>query len=236
MLDKINNNIQNKIKRNYKYISVFLLYLLYQIGFIPSIINAFGFNLYKLPKIPRLLTITITDLIYIALLLIMFKDKIKEGYADLKQNFKARVNISATCWAIGCIIMFISTTIISFIVKKDVSSNEALVRESIKLAPLYMLFTCSIVAPIFEEMVFRKALYGIIRKKWLFIVASGLSFGLLHVIGSYTSPLDFLYVIPYGAMGFSFAYLLTKTNNIILPILIHMIHNTILVISQILGG
>ena len=132
--------------------------------------------------------------------------------------------------------MFVSTTIISFIAKKDVSTNEALVRESIKFAPLYMLFTCSIVAPIFEEMVFRKALYGLINKKWVFIFTSGISFGLLHIIGSYSSPLDLLYVIPYGAMGFSFAYLLTKTNNIMLPILVHTIHNTILVISQIIGG
>lgn len=236
MLDNIIKSMQKKLKNNYKYLLIILLYFLYQISFIPNLISSFGINLYKLPKTARLFAIGITDLIYIALLLIIFKNEIKKGITDLKQNFKARINISATCWVIGCLIMFISTTIISFIVKKDVSSNEALVRESIKLAPLYMLFTCSIVAPIFEEMVFRKALYGLIKKKWSFIITSGLCFGLLHIIGSYSSPLDFLYVIPYGAMGFSFAYLLTKTNNIILPILIHMFHNTILVISQILGG
>lgn len=236
MLDNTIKDIKKKINKSYKYILVILLYMLYQINFIPNLISSLGINIYKLPKTPRLFAIGITDLIYIAILLIMFKDKIKSGFIDLKQNFNSRLNTSATCWVIGCVIMFVSTTIISFIAKKDVSTNEALVRESIKFAPLYMLFTCSIVAPIFEEMVFRKALYGLINKKWVFIFTSGISFGLLHIIGSYSSPLDLLYVIPYGAMGFSFAYLLTKTNNIMLPILVHTIHNTILVISQIIGG
>lgn len=132
--------------------------------------------------------------------------------------------------------MTLSSFLISLILKQNVSTNEALVRQSIKIAPLYMLFTCSIVAPIFEEMVFRKSLQGLIKYKWLFILISGLSFGLLHVLGSYTSWIDFLYVIPYGSMGCAFAYLLTKTNNITLPIIIHMLHNTILVTTQIIGG
>ena len=154
----------------------------------------------------------------------------------MKKNFTDRALLSINCWVVGCLIMTISSMLISLVLKQEVSENESLVRESIKLAPLYMLFTCSIVAPIFEEMVFRRSLYGLIKHKWLFILLSGLSFGLLHVIGNYNSALDFLYVIPYGAMGCCFAYLLSKTNNITLPIIIHMLHNTILVSVQIIGG
>ena len=158
-----------------------------------------------------------------------------KGFKDLKKNFSKRALLSVNCWLLGCIIMTTSSFLISLILKQNVSTNEALVRESIKSAPMYMLFTCSIVAPILEEMVFRKSFYGLIKVKWLFVILSGLLFGLLHVLGSFTSPLDFLYVIPYGAMGSCFAYLLCKTDNITLPIIIHMLHNTVLVMVQIIG-
>ncbi|MEG2351252.1 MAG: CPBP family intramembrane glutamic endopeptidase, partial [Bacilli bacterium] len=184
----------------------------------------------------RILTLITNDLIYIIILVMLFIKDIKFGLKDLKNNFSIRALLSVKCWVIGCLIMTISSLLISILIKQNLSTNEELVRKQITLAPFYMLFACSIVAPIIEEMVFRKSLSGLIKCKWLFILVSGLGFGLLHVISSYSNPLEFLYIIPYGSMGCAFAYLLTKTNNITLPIIIHMIHNTVLVLSQIYGG
>ena len=241
MTDDIIANFYNKhlkkwFKKNYKYLLTILIYILYQGNFIISLISSFGINISKIPRIPRIFCFAISDLIYILIILLMFKKEIIKGLKDLKKHFVDRALISINCWIVGCIIMTTSSFLISLVLKQNVSTNEALVRESIKIAPLYMLFTCSIIAPIFEEMVFRRSLYGLIKFKCLFILVSGLVFGLLHVLGSYSNPLDFLYIIPYGSMGCCFAYLLTKTNNITLPIIIHMIHNTILVIVQIIGG
>lgn len=236
VLEDMENSIKNWVKKNYKFLVVILLYLLYQSNFIIALISSFGISINKIPKTPRIFIFAFTDLIYVVTILLMFRKDIVKGLKDLKKHFLDRALLSLNCWVVGCVIMTASSFIISLILKQNVSENEALVRESIKLAPLYMLFTCSIVAPIFEEMVFRKSFYGLIKWKWLFVLVSGLTFGLLHVLGSYSSPLDFLYVIPYGSMGCAFAYLLTKTNNITLPIIIHMIHNTILVIIQIIGG
>lgn len=235
-LEEIEDSIKRWFKKNFKYIAIILLYVLYQSNFIISLLSSFGISVNKIPKTPRIGLFALSDLIYIIILILMFKKEIINGLKDLKKNFVDRALLSLNCWIAGCVIMTASSFIISLILKQNVSTNEALVRESIKLAPLYMLFTCSIVAPIFEEMVFRRSLYGLIKFKWLFILVSGLGFGLLHVLGSYNTPLDFLYVIPYGSMGCAFAYLLTKTNNITLPIIIHMIHNTILVTIQIIGG
>ena len=236
IVDEIESNIKKWFKKNYKFLVVILLYILYQSNFIISFISYFGINISKIPRIPRIGLFALTDLIYVLILLLMFKKEIVNGFKDLKNNFNERAIISINCWIVGCIIMTISSFLISLLLKQSVSTNEQLVRQSIKIAPLYMLFTCSIVAPILEEMVFRRALYGLIKFKWLFILVSGLGFGLLHVLGNFQSVLDFLYVIPYGAMGCSFAYLLTKTKNITLPIIIHMLHNTILVMVQIIGG
>lgn len=226
--------IIKNIKKYSKPILVILIYFLYQGNFLISIGNLLGFNIRELDKTLRIFFLVLNDLIYIIALLLIFKNDIKSGIKDLKENFNKRLTISLNCWMIGCLIMATSSFIIGLILNKEVSGNEQLVRESIKLAPFYMLFSCSIVAPIFEEMVFRKALNMLIKPKWIFILVSGLGFGLLHILGSYTSILDFLYIIPYGAIGTAFAYLLTKTKNITLPIIIHMIHNTILVLAQII--
>lgn len=235
-MNTLEDNVKYWLKKNYKFLVVIFLYILYQTNFVIGLISSFGIKVSEIPKTPRIFMFSIIDLSYVIILILMFKDDLKNGIRDLRKNFTNRAMLSLNCWIIGCVIMTISSFLISLLIKQNVSTNEALVRQSIKIAPLYMLFTCSIVAPILEEMVFRKSLYELINFKWLFILVSGLGFGLLHVIGSYNSPLDFLYVIPYGSMGCCFAFLLTKTNNITLPIIIHMLHNTILVIVQILGG
>ncbi len=235
IIDKIEGKIKDWFKKNSKFLIVILLYLLYQSNFIISLISSLGINVYSIPRTPRIFLFAFTDLIYIVILILMFKKEIVKGLKDLKENFLNRAILSLNCWVVGCVIMTVSSIIIGLILGQNVSQNESLVRESIEVAPLYMLFTCSIIAPIFEEMVFRRSLYGLVKVKWLFIVLSGVLFGLLHVLGSYNSILDFLYIIPYGAMGSCFAYLLIKTKNITLPIIVHMLHNTILVLVQIIG-
>lgn len=226
--------IKNWFKQNWKFLLTIIIYILFQGNFLISLANSFGLKISSLPKNIRVYALFTNDLIYVGTIIILFWKEIKNGLTDLKNNFTKRVLISVYCWLIGCIIMSTSSIIIDLITGQSVSNNEALVRESIMIAPIYMLFTCSVVAPVLEEMVFRRALKGLIKDNWIFIITSGVVFGLLHIIGSYRTHFDLLYIIPYGAMGFSFAYLLSKTKNITLPILIHMIHNFILVIIQIL--
>ena len=72
--------------------------------------------------------------------------------------------------------------------------------------------------------------------KYLFILISGILFGSMHVIGSVTSVYDYLYIIPYSALGISFAALLYKTDNIFSTITIHSIHNTASIILYFMGG
>ena len=45
---------------------------------------------------------------------------------------------------------------------------------------------------------------------------------------------DILYLIPYSALGISFAYILQKTDNIFVTIGLHFMHNGILMALQVL--
>lgn len=230
------NDVKRYLKKSWKFIMVILLYILYQLNFLISLINSFGFSILSLNRPIRIVFLMINDLIYILILIFMFHKEIINGLKDLKNNFQERSLTAVSCWMIGCVIMTGSSIIISALFKSGIANNEELVRKQIQVAPLYMLFTCSVVAPIFEEMVFRRSFRGLIKNNLLFIILSGTCFGLLHIIGSYKNPVDLLYIIPYGSMGCCFAYLLVKTKNITIPIIVHMIHNTILVLIQIIGG
>ena len=46
---------------------------------------------------------------------------------------------------------------------------------------------------------------------------------------------DFLYIIPYGALGAAFAYINVKTDNVYSSILVHFVHNSILTIFSIIS-
>lgn len=238
-MDDIIGIIENKINKwfikNKKYLFTFLLYILYQCGFLFSLLSLFNIGLSKLSRNVKVGLLTIDSLIYVVILILLYKKDLKKGIDKFKENKEKSISIALKCWTFGCVIMYVSSIIISLINKQDISNNEQAVRESIKAAPLYMLFSCSIVAPLFEELVFRKSLKELIKNKWIFIILSGLIFGGLHVIGTYKNPIDILYIIPYGSMGCAFAYLLSKTDNITLPIMVHMIHNTILVVIQMIG-
>ena len=113
-------------------------------------------------------------------------------------------------------------------------NNENQIQDLLGTMPIYIAFASCICAPIMEELVFRKSLGNCFKSQYLFIIVSGLLFGLLHIVTS-KNVYDFLYIIPYGLFGSIFAYIYYKTKTIFSTITIHMIHNTILVIISLIG-
>ena len=114
------------------------------------------------------------------------------------------------------------------------ANNEALVKETLKQAPILSFISVTFIAPFLEEMLFRKSFGDIFKNKKLMVFMNGLLFGLLHVIFSMTSYWDLLYVLPYGMLGGAFAFILSKTDNIYIPITFHMIHNGLLTLLSII--
>ena len=114
------------------------------------------------------------------------------------------------------------------------ANNETLVQEMLTKAPVLCFISATFIAAFVEEMVFRKSFGDIFKNKKLMVVASGILFGLLHVIFSLQTAWDLLYILPYGVLGASFAYILYKEDNIFIPITFHMLHNGILTLVSIL--
>ena len=95
--------------------------------------------------------------------------------------------------------------------------------------PAVMLLNAGILDPFNEEMTFRKAFRNVFNNKWIFALTSGLVFGFLHVVESS----QYLYILPYGIMGFMFALAYDETKTIFTPLIYHIFHNTVLTLISI---
>lgn len=174
------------------------------------------------------------QVIVILLIIFLFKDEIKRSFKELKKNHLKYFSKYFKYYVIALVVMVVSNAYIFSINGGNIAGNESSVRDLFDVAPIYTYISAVIIAPILEELVFRLSLKNILGRNFIFIISSGLIFGALHIIGSYTSPIDLLYLIPYGSFGVAFAYILTKTNNIFISMGFHLMHNGIIMSLQIL--
>ena len=130
--------------------------------------------------------------------------------------------------------MCVSNSIITIFTNVEISNNEEAVRDIAKMLPIYSLFTTCICAPLGEELAYRKTIGKIFDNKKIAIIMSGLIFGLAHVLGTYESIIDLLYIIPYGLFGSVFMYMYLDSKTIWSTISIHFMHNAILMISYLI--
>ena len=175
---------------------------------------------------------TFTDLILVLILIILYFKELKKEFKSFKKNWKLNMDTAFKYWFIGLMIMCISNIAIGLITDLSTSSNEQAVQTLVSSTPYLMLFTAGILAPIAEELTFRKGVSKIFKNKWIYATASGLIFGLLHVIGS-GNILEYLYIIPYGSLGFFFALTYYDTKSIYPSIIMHAIHNSALILLSI---
>ncbi|OTN83645.1 CPBP family intramembrane glutamic endopeptidase [Enterococcus faecium] len=87
-----------------------------------------------------------------------------------------------------------------------------IIKEQLFLLPLILII-------VLEELFFRTVTYEHITSPFLFIIISGVSFGLCHI---YFSKRDMIYKFFLGMM---LAILYVRSNNVYLCILIHLIYN-----------
>lgn len=178
---------------------------------------------------------SISNLILLGIFIYIYRETLLKDLSFFKRNFLKNFFTSFKYWLIGFIIMYITNLILTHILKMNIADNEISVRNLINISPLLMVFNTCIFSPITEELAFRKSIKDCTTNKWLYILTSGLLFGLLHITSYINNPLGLLYLIPYGAFGITFALLYHRTNNIYSTIIIHAMHNTLAIIIYLLG-
>lgn len=225
-------SIKNKIKLALKSLGLIFL-LLYSPTIIVFLLNI---NVSKLSDLSYIGLIFISNIIFLGFIIYIYRDTLKKDFKSFFKYFEDNINTSLKYWLIGLGIMIFSNLFITYIINKPLAGNEEQVRSMINIAPILMIIDTAFYAPIAEELVFRKSIKDIIKNKWLYAIVSGLIFGGLHIISYINGFSDLLYLIPYSALGVSFALLYHKTDNIFSSISMHMLHNSISVLIYLVGG
>ncbi|MBR5370452.1 MAG: CPBP family intramembrane metalloprotease [Bacilli bacterium] len=225
-------NLNNKIKYIIKGIIVFFIfYLSVYLQYIP--IKLFNINSTNITYEIRILLSTFSSISTFIIFFIIYRKDIKKYFKDFIKNKEEYMDIGIRCWIIGLLIMFASNIVLNMILKAGGANNEKAIQTMIKSLPLIMILDAGIIAPFNEEIVFRKTIKDVFNNKWIGIVISFILFGGAHIINSSNTILDYLYIIPYGALGAAFAYSYYKTNNLFTSITLHMMHNIILILISI---
>ena len=229
-----------------KKISPILIFILLILGidlfsYIPIVL--FHININNLSMTMRIIYTLCTDIGFMIIIFTLYRKELIENFKYYFKNFTKIFSTSFNYYIIGLIIMYISNNLIAIFFSNATPNNENMTRLLIDKYPLYMLFSVAIYAPFIEEIIFRKSIKDVIdnycnnnKNKYIYIIISGLLFGAMHVIGMSSTPIDYLYIIPYMALGCSFAITYTKTNNIFSTITMHSLHNLIAIITYFMIG
>lgn len=213
---------------------IFLLFnFSYIFQYIPLIIFNISIDTVR-ESIPiQVLLSTFSSLIiFIILVLVYRKDLIKE-FKKFRDNGWSGFDAGFKCWIAGLGIMFVSNILLMVLFKSGGADNENAVQIMIQALPIVMGLDVCLLAPFNEEIVFRKTLKDVVKNKFAFIFLSFLLFGGAHVVSTAENIVDWLYIIPYGALGGAFAYAYYKTDSVFTSMSLHMIHNTLVFLLSV---
>lgn len=174
-----------------------------------------------------------SSIIILVILFLLYSSDLKKEWKTFKDKWDKNLDIGIKYWLFGLLGMMVSNIILTFIFNNNGAENEQAVQKMISALPIVMVISAGLIAPIVEEITFRKVFRDNIKNDLAFVLISGIFFGFLHVYQSEGIG-QFLYIIPYSCLGISFATMYKKTNTVFTSTMMHMFHNTVLTILSIL--
>ncbi len=183
----------------------------------------------------------IISLFIMLIFIIVYRSDIKKDFNVLKKNKSKYISyiikMFILFFIIKYLVTFLSAIIIQFLnydIESVSSMNQTLIEEYLKQSPILMAISCAILAPFYEEVLFRLGLKKVIKNKYIFVIISGSIFGLMHVFPleeGVTLTLGLIQSISYVTMGLFLAYIYQKTDNIFCSIGLHFLNNFISIIT-----
>jgi len=236
-----NIEVNEKPKNIIMNIGIFLLLL---IGYLilPQIV---GRIVYDALDLSENVAMFIGNISFIVILLAVFYKMFNEKLKDYIKNFSSYFKFTMKWWGIGLLVMYASNMIINFIIfNGDIAANEAANREFIQNSPIIGLMSIAIIAPFVEEMIFRFGVRKLSGRNKYFPIVSALAFGIPHILAgldfsnflTFSNLLEFVYVVPYGALGYAFGMIYNKTDNIFCSMTSHFMHNLMCFVIILLVG
>jgi hypothetical protein len=171
-----------------------------------------------------------------ALMIIPFRGFWYKQIRHLRDNYKLIFKAIIIGFGSMLAVSSIAALILTYLGITDTSVNQATLNEFVVEGQLldHILFVvfAVVLAPVVEEIVFRKGIFDVLEKynihPIIIIATSSIIFGLVHVLGD-----DIVQILSYALLGgvLGSVYYLTK-KNIFSSIIIHSVFNLMVTISM----
>ena len=179
---------------------------------------------FELDMIPNILLSEAMLIVPTFLMLLFGKDKIKDVLSIRKMKWSTFFGVIGFTLAASPLVTLVNLASQLFVDNTVAASSE----QFLSLHPLLLIFFVGVLAPVCEEVVFRGAIFGGMKKEgnvFKAILASGLLFGLLHMNINQAS-----YALVIGIL---LGFLVEATGSIFSSILFHVLINASNVIMMI---
>ena len=164
---------------------------------------------------------------------LIIKDKF---WKILKKLFNWRTWVLGLIFSVILIIFnFGSTQLISLIVD-ELGANESSVRALVKEDTFWACIYVLILAPFIEEFAYRYGVFGYAKKykRVVAYIASGLIFGLIHLISAFAGEINWLAeglsLVVYSGSGLILCYAYDTTNSLMVSTIAHILSNAVAVL------
>ena len=173
--------------------------------------------------------------VILSLMIGVFYKQLIHDFKIFKSYFKEYFVLILKTWGKALVLIMITTIIIQIITHTTQANNQIALQNSFNSNPVFIALLAMFYAPIAEELMFRGVFRKFIKNKKLFVIVSGVVFGLMHVIDDSKTLAEFSYVFVYSILGIYLAGIYAKTNNLCTNIFMHFMQNTLSVIGMILS-
>ncbi|MCL7714853.1 CPBP family intramembrane glutamic endopeptidase [Stenotrophomonas mori] len=125
---------------------------------------------------------------------------------------------------------------------EPVPTNLSLMEEALARYPVFLVVFAVLLAPAYEELLFRRVLFGRLwaaGRPWLGMLLSGAAFAFIHEIPgtSANGPAEIAQLwLVYGGMGIAFAWLYRRTGTLWAAIVAHGLNNAIALAALVFLG
>jgi membrane protease YdiL (CAAX protease family) len=166
----------------------------------------------------------------------------RAGAEERQQSLAAAARPSTWGWTllVSLLVLLLTSTVSHMAEALGIDmkpSNLAMVEQAMAQSPLFLLLFAVVLAPAYEELLFRRVLFGRLLqagKPWLGMLLSSAAFALVHelpgISGNDLPAIIQLWTV-YGLMGAAFAWLYKRTGTLLAPIAAHGLNNAFALLS-----
>ncbi len=225
---------KNNINVLLKTIIVFIVYLFYT-KFISAFFNMIGLT-------DSIMQMFIADLLFLIGIVLVYKDSIKQGFLDFKNNYKTSKKITVVLkWTV---IIFVVNMLMGMLTElffpnavAGGDDNANAIYSLFDISSIYTIFKTMIFAVIAEELVFKKTIRDVFKNNILFVIISGLIYVMMNF--AYTDlTQSYIWMDMLGYFMFavitSIAYI-KNNDNIFIVMMIKFLYNLLPLTIMILG-